>query len=86
MEGLEGGKVKQVKNVGRIHIREEELCALLGYKGGAIRFIGWMRDYGEIGIVICHPDMPVVEEGDVLSRIERKPVKEVSYANHKERV
>ncbi|KKL05020.1 hypothetical protein LCGC14_2610240, partial [marine sediment metagenome] len=40
------------KRIGRIHIDEEELCKLLGFEGGRIRYIGFMPDFGEVGIVI----------------------------------
>lgn len=61
------------KHMGRIHITESELCDLLGYKSGKISFIGWMREYGEIGIVICHPDIPYeVGEDSLIPRIKRR--------------
>ena len=57
------------KRIGRIHIEEEELSQLLGYKGGRIRYIGYMSPYAEIGIVIEHPDMPLVPKGGEIPRV-----------------
>lgn len=58
--------------VGRIHISEEELSKLLGYEGGRIRYIGYMPDYSELGIVIEHLDMPIVPSTGMIPQVERK--------------
>lgn len=60
----------KLRRIGRIHISEEELSALLGYKGGTIKYIGWMPSYNEIGIVIEHPDMPLLQNGAFIQRVE----------------
>lgn len=62
------------KRMGRIHIDEEELSKLLGFEGGRIRFIGFMPEYGEIGIVVEHPKMPLVESDFMIPRADRGDV------------
>lgn len=58
--------------VGRIHISKGELSKLLGFDGGRVYFVGWMPEYGEIGVVIEHPEMPLVREGEVIPQVERQ--------------
>ena len=60
------------RRIGRIHISQEELSKLLGYDGGRIRYIGWMSEYAEIGVVIEHPEMPLVGDDYVISRVDMK--------------
>jgi len=60
------------RRVGRIHISEEELSRLLGYKGGRIRFIGYMVPYAELGIVIEHPEMPLIPSGAEIPQVGKK--------------
>lgn len=65
--------------IGRVHISEEELSELLGYEGGRIRYIGFMPDYGEIGIVIEHSEMPIVGDNCPIPQVKR----EINERNYK---
>jgi len=60
------------KRIGRIHIDEEELSGLLGFEGGRIRYIGFMPEYGEVGIVIEHPLMPLVGPDYTIPQVDRE--------------
>jgi len=62
----------ETKRMGRVHISGEKLSQLLGYEGGRIRYIGYMRDYGEIGVVIEHPDMPLMPSGGCIPQVDRE--------------
>ena len=59
------------KRIGRIHIDEGELCKLLGYEGGRIRYIGFMQEYAEIGKVIEHTEMPLTSKDNVIVQVDR---------------
>lgn len=62
------------KRLGRIHIGEEELSKLLGYEGGRVRFIGYMPECGELGIMIEHPRMPLVGDNYQIAQVDRGDV------------
>ena len=73
--GLQEGETErldQMKNIGRIEFEEESLCELLGYPGGAIKFLGWSYPRNRIAIVIAHPAMPKYRAGGEILEVERE--------------
>ena len=58
-----------MKHLGRIEFEEEELCELLGYPGGQIKFVGWMDHLNKVGVVIEHPAMPEHQPGGEILRL-----------------
>lgn len=59
-----------IMNVGKILISEELLLKLLDYyPEGKIVNIYKGERFGKVEIVICHPDMPEILEGDMIGLV-----------------
>ncbi len=56
--------------VGKVVINDKIMAKLFGYEGGHIRYISISEDlYGCVAI-IQHPDMPEVQEGGEIPRVD----------------
>ena len=68
------------KNIAIVPVTSKLLCDILDFKGGQIRQAR-VNDFGnEVELVIEHPDMPIMFEGNALMKIT--PLLQVTYGDN----
>lgn len=58
------------RHAGKIVLSEKWLAEGLGYRGGKLHFVGKTEDYLGVCVVIEHADMPEVQEGVMVPRVD----------------
>ena len=56
-------------NIARVRVSQEVLLRFLDFNGGHIRSISQSEYYPSLVLVIEHPDMPLVREGEMIPDI-----------------
>lgn len=54
---------------GKVYISDKYILDCLKFHGGKIHYIGWSENKLGIAVVIEHPDMPRIHEGDMIPEV-----------------
>ncbi len=67
---LAAGVIGKIMNIGKVIIKDDDLLRYLDfYPDGSIVNIHKSERHGFTDIVISHPDMPLLNEGDVIIEV-----------------